>query len=99
MTRAALILAPGLLLALGACAEMHAGLPGNDEAAAAEGRTCGADERQAWVGQSVAALNDVDLPEGTRVLFPTTPATMDYRPDRLNVEVNKADSIARVYCG
>ena len=44
-------------------------------------------------------LNDVDLPEGARVLFPTTPATMDFREDRLNIEVDKADQIVRVYCG
>ena len=74
---------------------MQAGSP----EAAAEGRTCGADERQDWVGQSVAALNDVDLPEGTRVLFPTTPATMDFNAERLNVAVDAADSISRVYCG
>ena len=44
-------------------------------------------------------LNDVDLPEGTRVLFPTTPTTMDFHADRLNVSVDKGDIIARVYCG
>ena len=95
MTRPVLVLVPGLLLALAACAEMA----GNETVDAAEGRTCGADERQDWVGQSVAALNDVDLPEGSRVLFPTTPATMDYNPERLNVDVDAGDSISRVYCG
>lgn len=98
MMRPALLLGAGLM-ALGACAEMKAEMAKDAPADAADGRTCGADERQGWVGQSVASLNDVDLPEGTRVLFPTTPATMDYRPERLNVEVNKADAIARVYCG
>jgi hypothetical protein len=95
MKTPALMLVPGLALVLAACAEMQAGSP----EAAAEGRTCGADERQDWVGQSVAALNDVDLPEGTRVLFPTTPATMDYNPERMNVSVDAADRISRVYCG
>jgi hypothetical protein len=95
MTRHALILGPAMALALAACAEMQAGSP----EAAAEGRTCGADERQAWVGQSVAALNDVDLPEGSRVLFPTTPATMDFNEERLNVSVDAGDNISRVYCG
>ena len=93
MTRPALILGPGLLLALAACAGM--GSPD----AVAEGRTCGADERQDWVGQSVASLNDIDLPEGTLVLFPTTPATTDFNAERLNVAVDSADSIDRVYCG
>jgi len=95
MTRSVLMLAPVLLLGLAACAEMQASGP----EVAAEGRTCGADERQGWVGQSVASLNDIDLPEATRVLFPTTPATMDYNPERLNVSIDAADKIARVYCG
>ena len=95
MKTPALMLVPGLALALAACAEMQAGSPD----AVAEGRTCGADERQAWVGQSVASLNDIDLPEGSRVLFPTTPATMDYNPERLNVSVDAGDAISRVYCG
>ena len=85
-----------LVLALGACAEMQqAGLRAGRRAG-----TCGAaDAHQDWVGQRVDVLNDADLPEDTRVLFPTTPATMDYREDRMNVEVDKADTIARVYCG
>jgi hypothetical protein len=87
-----------LVLALGACAEMHLGVPGKDGVAAGSG-TCVADAHQDWVGQRIDVLNDVDLPEGTRVLFPTTPATMDYRGDRLNVSVDKADTISRVYCG
>jgi hypothetical protein len=85
-----------LVLALGACqAVQQAAAPGPGGELAA----CGADTRQEWVGQSVAALNDVELPEGTRVLFPTTPATMDFNPERLNVEVDASDTIVRVYCG
>lgn len=95
MPRPVSLLVPVILLAAAGCAEMRPGMPG----AAAEGGSCGAAERQDWVGQSVASLNDIDLPEGTRVLFPTTPATMDYREDRLNVEVDRSDSIARVFCG
>ena len=82
-----------LVLALGACAEMKVAVPGGPAG------TCPADQHQDWVGQRVDVLNDVELPEGARVLFPTTPATMDYREDRLNIEVDKADRIARVYCG
>lgn len=85
----------GLALTLGACAEMGGtgpgGLGGED--------ACRASEHQDWVGQRVDVLNDVDLPEGARVLFPTTPATMDYRAERLNVTVDKNDIITRVYCG
>ncbi|MFT3975069.1 MAG: I78 family peptidase inhibitor [Amaricoccus sp.] len=88
----------GLLLALGACAELKK--PG-DAAAPAEtaGGTCPADAHQDWVGKRVDVLNEVELPKGTRVLFPTTPATMDYREERMNVSVDKTDRITRVFCG
>lgn len=86
----------GLLVALGACAELQK--PGGTGATPAGG-SCPADAHQDWVGQRVDVLNDIDLPQGTRVLFPTTPATMDYREDRLNVSVDKADRITRVFCG
>ena len=82
-----------LVLGLGACAELEQAGPGQ---AAGD---CPAAQHQDWVGQRVDALNEVDLPDGTRVLFPTTPATMDYREDRMNIEIDKADTIARVYCG
>jgi Peptidase inhibitor I78 family len=92
MIRAVLVL--GLPLALAACAEMQQGAE-----AALGGGGCPAEAHQNWVGQRVDVLNDAALPEGTRVLFPTTPATMDHRPERMNVEVDKSDTIARVYCG
>ena len=84
-----------LVLALGACAELKQAVPGASD----EPGECPASQHQDWVGQRVDVLNDVDLPEPTRVLFPTTPATMDLRTDRMNVEVDKADTIVRVYCG
>lgn len=84
------------LLALGACAELQKS--GGTPPVAADG-SCTANEHQAWVGQRVDVLNEVALPQGTRVLFPTTPATMDYREDRLNISVDKSDKITRVFCG
>jgi hypothetical protein len=87
-------IAVALGLGLGACAELQqAGGPGQVAG------DCPADQHQDWVGQRIDVLNDAELPDGTRVLFPTTPATMDYREDRMNVEVDKSDRIARVYCG
>ena len=87
------VVGASLVLVLGACAEMQqAGLGGGEG-------SCGAADHQAWVGQRVDVLNDASLPDDTRVLFPTTPATMDYRAERLNIAVDKADTITRVYCG
>jgi Peptidase inhibitor I78 family len=85
------LLGLGLALALGACAELKQAGGGSD--------ACGAGAHQDWVGQRVDALNDVALPEGARVLFPTTPAGDETDPARLNVTVDKSDTIARVYCG
>ena len=88
------ILSLATILALGACAELK-----KEAGVAEEAGTCPAAGHQDWVGKRVDVLNDVTLPEPTRVLFPTTPATMDLREDRMNVEVDKSDKIVRVYCG
>ena len=87
-----------IVLSLGACAELQSGAPAGDKAAAGGG-TCPADSHQDWVGKRVDYLNDIELPEGSRVIFPTTPVTMDFREERLNVEIDKSDTIARVFCG
>lgn len=92
---AALIL---IATGLGACSPKPGGAPA-DGAAAVGKDACGAGGFQQYVGRSVGALNEVELPEGARVLFPTTPATMDLREDRLNVEVGKDDQIVRIFCG
>jgi hypothetical protein len=86
-----------LTLALGACNQM--GDVGGEVTAVADENACGASEYQSFVGQRVDALNEVDLPEGARVLFPTTPATMDYNPQRLNITIGGNDLIERAFCG
>jgi hypothetical protein len=83
-----------LLLALGACAEMQQAVPG----VAQTGGTCPADAHQDWVGQSLSSVSG-DMPEGARLLLPGAMATMDYREDRMNVEVDASDTVTRVYCG
>lgn len=88
----------GLTLLLGGCVLRQGGSDAAG-AGAQELGTCAAAAHQDWVGQSVAVLNDADLPEGTRVLFPTTPATMDFNEARMNVAVDASDRITRVYCG
>jgi hypothetical protein len=91
----------GLAFALGACT----GTPFDDQAkeggmasVSGEGE-CGLAEWQPYVGQRIDALNTVDLPAEARVMFPTTPATMDFKAERLNIAVDGSDVITRVYCG
>ncbi|KAI9492188.1 hypothetical protein BDB00DRAFT_456045 [Zychaea mexicana] len=38
-----------------------------------------------------------DLPNVSRVLGPTTPATRDYIPNRLNVQTDENDKVTTVY--
>ena len=67
-------------------------------AAAADG-SCGAEERQVLVGQRVDVLNDAELPDNMRVLFPGSAVTQDYDPSRMNISIGENDSITRIYCG
>ena len=91
MTRT-LALGFGLLLALAGCAEMEKGMGG------ATAGACPAADHQDWVGQSLGSVSD-QFPENTRLLLPGAAATMDFREDRTNVEVDKADTVTKVYCG
>lgn len=53
---------------------------------------------QGLVGQPQAALSALRLPQGTRVIGPDQPVTMDFRPDRMNVEIGPDGRIARIGC-
>jgi hypothetical protein len=87
-----------LALALAACTEAQVE-QAEDVVTGGGDDACGAAAFQPYVGQRVDALNSVELPAGARVLFPTTPATMDFNPERLNISVDASDTITRAYCG
>jgi hypothetical protein len=98
------IAALGLAGALGACAAVLPGAETDEDAAATlaadpGGDACGASAFAGLVGSSVGDLQAASLPENSRTIFPGMGVTMDFRPDRLNVEVDGNDRIARVYCG
>ena len=61
--------------------------------------SCGAESRQHLVGTLAADLDQSTLPTFSRVIYPNTPVTMDYRLDRLNVHVGEDGKIDRVACG
>lgn len=95
-----LVAAAGALVLLGACAAVEPADEAEREFEAAQaGITCGADGLQDLVGTSVGALDSATLPETRRVIFPGMAVTMDFRPERLNIEVGSDDRIARVFCG
>lgn len=60
---------------------------------------CGATQYAKLVGTSGADVNESQFPAGTRVLRPGMVMTMDYRDDRLNVVIDEANKVDRVYCG
>lgn len=60
---------------------------------------CGALDLQFLVGGSVRALDTMRFNKPLRVIYPDMAVTMDYNPDRLNVEVDRGGRISRVSCG
>ena len=70
-----------------------------DEASA--GDTCGAGRHQALIGQDRAAIAEAGLEAGTklRILGPGDMATMDHRPDRLNIDLDAEGQVIRLRCG
>jgi hypothetical protein len=101
MTLAALRTAAALALlaALAACTPKEGGTETADAGPAAGDDSCGAAELQSLVGTSVGALDPATLPEPRRVIFFGQTVTMDFRAERLNVEIGKDDKVARVFCG
>ncbi len=65
----------------------------------AQNDECKASSFQSLVGTPAAALDKNTLPDRTRILYPNSVATMDYRLDRLNIHVDAQGQIVRVVCG
>src|SRR5690554_557697 len=59
---------------------------------------CGASQYKSLVGTNAKDLNMTQFPAGTRLLYPTTPMTRDYRMDRLNIHADKQGNIIRMDC-
>ena len=59
---------------------------------------CGAKQYQNLIGTDASKLDMKQFKEGTRLLYPTTPTTRDYRIDRLNIHADKHGKIIRLDC-
>ncbi len=79
--------------ALGLAGCVEGGAPPSAEA------ECGAADLQGLVGQPRAAFDDSAVDGPVRVLPPGSMMTMDHRPERLNLELDEAGRITRVWCG
>lgn len=60
---------------------------------------CGASTHQSLVGTLASSLDQATLPQASRVIYPKSAVTMDYRMDRLNVHVGEDGKISEVTCG
>jgi hypothetical protein len=60
---------------------------------------CGAAELQDLVGQPQATVSAITFAVPVRIIQPDSAVTMDFREDRLNVEVGADGNIARIFCG
>ncbi|MDT8858071.1 I78 family peptidase inhibitor [Paracoccaceae bacterium Fryx2] len=60
---------------------------------------CGAAALQGLVGQSARVLRTMKFAGPTRIIRPGMGVTMDYSPDRLNIEIDARERISRVSCG
>jgi hypothetical protein len=67
------------------------------ERQAAQG--CGADQRQALIGQPFTALASRPIPGGLRILYPGQGITDGLTPARLNAQVDGTGRILRLFCG
>lgn len=83
------------LLPLAACMEDDTPPPADTADA------CGAAALQSLVGQDRAAVIEAGLTPDrkTRIFGPGAALTMDFREDRVNVELDAADRVVRIYCG
>lgn len=62
-------------------------------------QSCGAEGLQGLVGQYRGVLAAMTFKGPVRVIEPGMAVTMDYSPSRLNIELDAAGKITRVYCG
>jgi hypothetical protein len=64
------------------------------------GDACGASAFQHLVGTRAAAAEGMTAPGPIRVFRTGQPITMDFRPERLNVELDaRGRTIIRIFCG
>ena len=62
-------------------------------------QTCSASTLQGLVGQPASVLATMKFGTTVRIIRPGMAVTMDYSPTRLNIEIDRQDRIARVFCG
>lgn len=60
---------------------------------------CGAGALQGLVGQPDTVLQTMRFSQQVRVIRPGMAVTMDFSPERLNIQIDREGRISRVSCG
>ncbi len=61
--------------------------------------SCHMAEHQSLIGQVGANIDRATLPTGARVICHDCVVTMDYRADRLNIDLGTDGKVTRLHCG
>lgn len=61
--------------------------------------TCQREAHRNLVGTVGSSIDQSSLPAGTRVICHNCPVTLDYRSERLNVELGPDGKVANLRCG
>jgi hypothetical protein len=80
-------------------AVMLAGCEPEPQAVPPAGAECGAPAYAALVGQADSPGLRAQLPEDSRVIPAHGAISMDYRPGRLNLELDEQGRVVRIWCG
>ncbi len=73
-------------------------LPEGPALPAAQDDTCNARAYAGLVGQDATALERVMILDQVRIIRPGTMVTMDFRPERINFQIDDRNQIERIYC-
>lgn len=89
-----------LPLALAACVEGEAPPdPGQSDPPLPPETACDAPGLQQLHGQPQTVLQTMKFSGPVRIIQPGMAVTMDYNAARLNIEIDRAGLIARIFCG
>lgn len=61
--------------------------------------TCQMAAHQNLIGRDGASIDQTTLPAGSRVICHNCPVTLDYRAERLNVDLGADGKVVRLHCG
>lgn len=61
--------------------------------------TCQMAAHQSLIGAVGAEIDQSSLPSGSRVICHNCVVTMDYRADRLNIDLGPDGKVTRLHCG